>query len=174
MEYLDIYDENRRLTGRIKARGEALAPGEYVLVVCVWVHDGHGRLLLTRRSPEKSFPLQWENSGGAAQAGESSLEAIARELREETGIEASAERFLPLGTRRDESGYFIDYYALEDRTPVERLRLLPGETVEAKWVSFRQAEEMIRSGEMVEIIGRRFRQDKQQLLRLQKIGKKAP
>jgi isopentenyldiphosphate isomerase len=78
MELNDIYDENRRLTGRLHRRGEPWKKGEYGLVVCVWVYDGAGNILLTRRAPGKSFAGTWENSGGAAKAGEDSRTAIAR------------------------------------------------------------------------------------------------
>ena len=67
-EWNDIYDEDRQPTGRVHLRGTPWKPGEYGLVVCVWVYDGRGRLLLTRRSPGKSFAGTWENSGGAAKA----------------------------------------------------------------------------------------------------------
>ena len=63
-EWNDVYDAQRRRTGKTHLRGTPWAPGEYGLVVCVWVYDGRGRLLLTRRAPEKSFPGTWENSGG--------------------------------------------------------------------------------------------------------------
>ena len=53
-EWNDIYDCNRRKTGRVHLRGTPWAAGEYGLVVCVWVYDGRGKLLLTRRAPEKS------------------------------------------------------------------------------------------------------------------------
>ena len=69
MEFNDIYDENRQRTGRIHQRGTRWNPGEFGLVVCVWVYDGRGHLLLTRRAEGKSFAGTWENSGGAAQAG---------------------------------------------------------------------------------------------------------
>ena len=72
-EWNDIYDAQRRRTGRRHLRGTAWGPGEYGLVVCVWVYDGRGKLLLTRRASEKSFAGTWENTGGAAQAGEDSL-----------------------------------------------------------------------------------------------------
>ena len=48
--------------------------------MCVWVYDGEGNLLLTRRAPGKSYAGTWENSGGVAKAGETSLQAIRREL----------------------------------------------------------------------------------------------
>ena len=93
MEFNDIYDENRQRTGRIHQRGTRWNPGEFGLVVCVWVYDGRGHLLLTRRAEGKSFAGTWENSGGAAQAGETSRQAIVRELFEETGIRAAEEEF---------------------------------------------------------------------------------
>ena len=101
MEFNDIYDENRRLTGRRHRRGTRWHKGEYGLVVCVWVYDGKGNLLLTRRAPGKTFAGTWENSGGAAKAGETSLQAIVRELYEETGIRALPEEFELLETCKD-------------------------------------------------------------------------
>ena len=80
MELNDIYDENRNLTGKLHRRGTPWKPGEYGVVVCVWVYDGRGHLLLTRRAREKSFAGTWENSGGAVKAGETSRQAIARTI----------------------------------------------------------------------------------------------
>ena len=100
-EWNDIYDADRNLTGRVHMRGTPWKPGEFGLVVCVWVYDGRGRMLLTRRAPEKSFAGTWENSGGAAKAGETSRQAISRELFEETGIRAEPEEFELLCSDRD-------------------------------------------------------------------------
>ena len=72
LEWNDIYDKNRNLTGRVHRRGTRWRSGEYGLVVCVWVYDGKGNLLLTRRAKGKSFAGTWENSGGADKAGETS------------------------------------------------------------------------------------------------------
>ena len=163
MEFNDIYDENRQLTGRIHLRGTQWGSGEYGLVVCVWVHDGRGRLLLTRRAPGKSFAGTWENSGGAAQAGEDSLTAIQRELWEETGIRAKAEDFEFLNTTRDRN-CFYDHYCLKWQGRVEDVVLLPGETDDVKWVNFAQFHRMIRSGEICQIIARQFFEEEQELL----------
>ncbi len=109
MEYSDVYDADRNLTGRKHLRGMPWKKDEYGLVVCVWVYDGKGKILLTRRAPEKTFAGTWENSGGAAQAGETSLQAITRELFEETGIRAEPEEFELLETRRDRDAFY-DFY----------------------------------------------------------------
>ncbi len=155
MEYNDIYDENRRLTGRLHRRGDRWRKGEYGLVVCVWVYDGNGNVLLTRRAPEKSYAGTWENSGGAAQAGENSLQAITRELQEETGIQAAPEEFELLGTGRDHS-MFYDYYCLKRQIPLEQIRLQPGETDAVRWASMEEVYELIEQKAICAVIGRQF------------------
>ncbi len=160
MEFNDIYDENRNPTGRVHKRGTPWQPGEYGLVVCVWVYDGRGHLLLTRRARGKSFAGTWENSGGAAKAGESSRQAIARELFEETGIQAAEEEFELLDTDRDRN-MFYDHYCLKRQVPIREIVLLPGETDAVQWVSFGKLRWMIRTGKICKIIGRQFlRQEK--------------
>ena len=165
VELNDIYDENRCLTGRVHQRGTPWGPGEYGLVVCVWVYDGRGHFLLTRRAQGKSFAGTWENSGGAARSGETSREAIVRELFEETGIRAEAEEFELLDTDV-ERNVFYDHYCLKRQIRLKDIRLLPGETDDAMWASFGKIHWMIRTGRICKIIGRQFyRQEKQLRLR---------
>ena len=166
MEYSDVYDADRHLTGRRHLRGKPWKKGEYGLIVCVWVYDGQGKILMTRRAPEKSFAGTWENSGGSAQAGETSLQAITRELYEETGIRANPEEFELLETRRDRDAFF-DFYCLKNNTPLDRIVLQKGETVDAKWVTFAQVHEMIRQNQICTIIANQFLHQEQMLLERQ-------
>lgn len=155
MELNDIYDKDKRLTGRVHRRGTPWRKGEYGLVVCVWVYDGRGNVLLTRRAPEKSFAGTWENSGGAAQAGESSIQAIARELREETGIQAEPGEFELLCSGKDKN-VFYDFYCLKRDIPLEQIVLQLGETDGAMWVSGQQIHEMIEQGMICKVIAKQF------------------
>ena len=159
-ELNDIYDEDRNLTGRVHRRGTSWQPGEYGVVVCVWVYDGLGHLLLTRRAPEKTFAGTWENSGGAAQAGETSRQAIARELFEETGIRVEPEEFEYLETDRDRN-MFYDHYCVKRKLALKDIVLLPGETDACMWASFGKVRWMIRTGKICKIIAHQFlRQEK--------------
>ena len=162
-EYNDIYDEKRIFTGRTHLRGTPWEKGEYCLVVCVWVYDGRGHLLMTRRAPEKSFAGNWENSGGVAQAGETSLQAIVRELREETGIVAAPEEFELFHTDRDRTAFY-DFYCLKRDIPLEAVTLQPGETDDVKWVTFAQVHEMIERGEVCKIIANQYLRQEPELL----------
>ena len=133
MELNDVYDENRNLTGKLHRRGRPWKKGEYGLVVCAWVYDGHGK---------------------------SSRQAMARELFEETGIRADASEFEYLESGMDRNFHY-DYYCLKRNTPVQEIVLLPGETDGVKWVSYDQVHEMIQRREICKIIAGQFqRQEK--------------
>ena len=166
MEFNDIYDKNRNITGRVHKRGTPWRFGEYGLVVCVWVYDGRGRILLTRRAKGKSYAGTWENSGGAAQVGESSRQAIVRELYEETGIRAGEEDFELLTTSR-ERNIFYDHYCLRCQMPLHQIRLQPGETDGVRWATFEEIHELIQNKEICGIIARQFLHEEPELRKRQ-------
>lgn len=154
-ELNDVYDKNRKKTGRVHRRGTAWRFGEYGLVVCVWIYDGKGRLLLTKRDPAKSFGDTWENTGGAVRAGEDSLQAIVREVYEETGIRADESEFTLLASTTRRRLHF-DHYCLKRNTPVEEVVLQPGETVDANWFTFEEVHTLIRGRKMCKVISQQF------------------
>lgn len=166
VEFNDVYDIHRNKTGKLHRRDTHWRIGEFGLVVCVWVYDGKGNLLLTRRAPGKTFAGTWENTGGAVKAGETSRQAIVRELFEETGIRAAEEDFVLLTTSRTRNLHF-DFYCLKNTTPLEKIRLLPGETDDVQWASMEKVEQMVRSGEICRIIGRQFQRQEKELLKRQ-------
>ena len=168
MELNDIYDKDRNRTGRTHRRGTPWKKGEYGLVVCVWVYDGKGNLLLTRRAPEKSFAGTWENSGGAAQAGETSLQAVTRELFEETGICAQPEEFELLSSGRDKNAFY-DFYCLKRDIPIEQVVLQPGETDGVQWASFDKIHQMIVQQQICRVIAKQFVKQEAELWRRQTI-----
>ena len=100
MEYWDIYDENKPPTGRTMKRNDwCLKDGEYHLTVLGVVARQDGTFLITKRVMTKAWaPGWWEVSGGAAQAGEDSYEAVLREVKEETGLTLTSYQFRGLIT----------------------------------------------------------------------------
>lgn len=117
MELWDIYDRNKQKTGRTMKRNDwCLKDGEYHLTVLGVIARSDGRFLITQRVMTKSWaPGHWEVSGGAAIAGESSREAVNREVLEETGLDVShAEGGYLFSYHRENPGegdnYFVDIY----------------------------------------------------------------
>ena len=111
MEYWDIYDRDKKPTGRTMKRNDwCLKDGEYH-----WA------------------PGCWEVSGGAAQAGEESLEAVLREVKEETGLDARDAGGGYLFTYKRENpgegdNYFVDVYRFIMDVKDEDLHLQEAET----------------------------------------------
>jgi len=146
MEKWDLYNENRCPLGRSIVGGSAKAKGEYHVVINVWTINSEGKILLTLRHPDKWFsPNTWENTGGSVWQGESSQQGAVRELKEETGIEVEEKDLIYLGTYKDTSA-FIDSYVVHKDVKIENLTLQEGETVDAKWVSLNELDEMIKKG----------------------------
>ena len=117
MEYWDIYDKNKCKTGRTMKRNDwCLKDDEYHLTVLGVVVRPDGRFLITQRVMTKSWaPGWWEVSGGAAMAGEESLDAVIREVKEETGLDVTgAEGGYMFTYHRENPGegdnYFVDIY----------------------------------------------------------------
>lgn len=71
------------------------------LSVAAVIRDGDGRVLLVKQTYGR---LNWELPGGGVEPGESLVEAVRREVREETGLEVAAEHVTGLYDERD-----IDY-----------------------------------------------------------------
>ncbi|WP_329742527.1 (deoxy)nucleoside triphosphate pyrophosphohydrolase [Dyella sp. A6] len=58
--------------------------------------DGQGRVLLAQRPPGKHLAGAWEFPGGKLEPGESPLQGLARELREELGVAIDPSTATPL------------------------------------------------------------------------------
>ena len=58
-----------------------------VLTVVAGLIYKDGRLLVCQRRPGGAFPLKWEFPGGKVEKGESDIDALRRELREELAVE---------------------------------------------------------------------------------------
>jgi len=85
-ELWDVYDENREKTCRIVERGTCLTKGDYHLVVIGWIKNSKNQYLISQRSENKIGGNLWDAIGGCVSTGESSEDAIVREIFEEVGL----------------------------------------------------------------------------------------
>jgi 8-oxo-dGTP diphosphatase len=98
----------------------------------------HARQILLVKARQKE---NWQLPGGRLEAGETPHQALTREVHEETGLEAAPVRLT--GTYRREDGTVARVYEVRARG---RLAGARREIVAQRWVSIRQALDMVGSG----------------------------
>lgn len=146
-ELWDVTDAAGAPTGRTHRRGDPGFPdGMFHIVSAVCVVDADGLVLITRRAATKDWPLSWEFPAGSALAGETSLDAAVRELREETGLEVAAESLELIGRVTEESA-LLDFYVTRVRQ-LPDLALDPDEVCDAASVTLAEVHRRCDDGRM--------------------------
>ena len=116
-EFINLYDQNRKLLNREVDRTTYLfQPGEFMMYVLAILENSQGEFLVTQRAFNKKWAAgNWEMPGGGAKSKESSLDAIKREVKEETGLDVTKGKEEYLFTYHRENpgegdNYFVDVY----------------------------------------------------------------
>ncbi len=150
MEKWDAYNVDRLPLGTSVVRGEKHDAGLYRMVVHAAIFGSDGRLLIQRRCMQKNtFPGKWDITvGGGSLCGETSREAMQRELREELGLDIDFSELRPRLTVNFDDG-FDDYYILERDVSPDSLRLQAEEVMDVRWATLGEILEMIDSGEFI-------------------------
>lgn len=162
-ELWDLFDEERKPLGKTHERGTPVAEGHYHVVVEIWTVNAQKQLLVTKRHPDKKAGGLWECTGGAVQAGETSMVGAQRELKEETSIAVSLEALQYLGSMVQYHG-IVDTYKVNKDVEVASLSLQAEEVTDAKWVDEATFIEMCERGEVVESVKERFGYYRDQIL----------
>lgn len=152
-ELWDIYDANKKKTGKLCRRGiDKLQKGEYHIVVNAIILNSKNEILMSKRAKHKqSFPLLWEFAGGSILAGETSLEGVLREVKEELGIEFSVQQAIFFKEIRREKALpdFKELWLFQKDIAIKDICFTDGEAIDAKWVSINEFLQMYQKGEIV-------------------------
>ena len=151
-ELWDIYDINKKKIGKTAERDiYQFKEGEYHIVVTGIIINSKKEILISKRAKRKKFGLMWECSGGSILAGETSLEGIIRELKEELGIEFSKKEAIFLKEiRRDKiPPDFKDIWLFKKDIDEREIIFPDGEAIDAKWVTIDKFIQMYKNKEIV-------------------------
>lgn len=150
MEQWDVYDEHRQLTGIHVPRGPVIADGHFHTVVHMCVFDDNGRMLLQRRAPDKStWPDLWDFSvGGSIIAGETSAQGVAREAREELGLEFDPAQLRAAFTFNFPGG-FDDFYLVRANPALDSLAVPNEEVADVRWATAEEVVELVRADKFI-------------------------
>ena len=151
-ELWDIYDTNRKKTGKLAQRGpNALKEGEYHIIVTGIIINSKNELLLSKRAEHKTHPLMWEFTTGSLLAGEESKEGVLREIKEELGIKFETNDAIYFKEiRRDEyPSDFKDLWLFKKDVNIKDITFPDGEAIEAKWVTIDEFMNMVKNKEII-------------------------
>ena len=154
MEYWDLFNAKREKINKFHLRSgdlNELIPGEYHIVVNVWIMNDKNELLFTQRHPDKTFPLKWECIGGSLIAGEDSITGALREVEEEIGIKLKNENGKLIYTKKREMD-FKDTYLFKENINIKETNLQEKEVINIKWVTKEELTEMVNNKEVAEPI----------------------
>jgi 8-oxo-dGTP diphosphatase len=157
MEIWDAYKQDGTLAGYNLFRGEAIPEGLFHLVSEIIVKHEDGMYLLMQRDWKKpNFPGLYEaTAGGSALKGEEPYDAAARELKEETGIEAKELMQIYKCT----SKHTIYYgYLCETDCDKESITLQEGETISYLWLTKEEFLKFIESDKYIQSYKERMRE----------------
>ncbi len=154
-EYWDVYNANRELTGKTIKRGDPFGEDEYYVCCEVWIVNSKNQMLVTQRHPDKKAGGQWEFTGGGVLAGETTLSAAVREVKEELGICLEEAALEPLAVYKHRN-YFMDIYVVRKDLSDEEIVLDKNEVVDRAWLSKCEIEQFIETGKMVRSVGIRY------------------
>lgn len=143
MEYLDLYDKNKKLTGEIIERKKlktSMPKDRYLNVVQIFIQSSDGKFLIQYTSKEKGNEIA--TTGGFVQAGQTSDQTITREVKEELGVDISNEDYKLIDTILFKQ-VFIDVYYLKKDYNLDDFILQKEEVEEVKWLTIDEIKNLI-------------------------------
>lgn len=131
-------------------RGETIPDGVYHGVCAALIKHMDGSYLLMRRDYAKdSYPGYFEaTAGGSILKGETPLEGMQRELREETGITSVELTFLKTIFAPEKNTIYYTYLGITD-CDKSSITLQEGETIEYRWLAYDEFASFIKSDECI-------------------------
>lgn len=164
MEKRDLYDINKKLTGETIYKNEKIPANRYILVVLVFIQNSQGKFLIQKRSKQKDG--KYASTGGHPKTGETSIDGIITEIKEELGLTVKPKELeLIFSGQEDVKQVFFDIYYMKKNFNISDLKLQKEEVDFVEWLSFKEIETLIKKDLFLE-------SHAEELYRLKEIFKK--
>lgn len=146
-ELRDLYDANSVKTDKTYRKGDIIPEGYYPMVVMVVIKNSNGDFLMQKRVKEKGG--DWGVTGGHPKAGETPLEGIITEVKEELGLDFSQENFIEYDSGCDGKDCYKMYFVNKD-VELEDIIIQEDELSEVRWFSMTELKHMVETKELNE------------------------
>ncbi len=146
-ELRDLYDKDSNKTNKTYRKGEKIPEGFYPMVVMVVIRNSNGEFLMQKRVPAKGG--DWGVTGGHPKAGETPMEGIITEVKEELGLDFSNEKFIMYDSGCDGKDCYRMYIVNKD-VNLNDITIQEDELSEVRWFSMEELKHMVEVGELNE------------------------
>ena len=142
MELVDLLNDRKELIGETCERN-SVPEGKYRLSIHIWIVNDKNEILIQQRSASrKMFPNMWTNTGGACIAGETSIETVKRELKEELDITPSIDNLELIASYKRKKDY-VDVWLLRQNINIKDLKFNDNEVQAAKWATIEEWKKLL-------------------------------
>lgn len=139
MERRDLYNKNKEKTNEVILATETVPENRYTLVEFVLIQNTEGKILVQKRSKQKGGELGL--TSGHAKEGETPLQGMITEIKEELGIDVKPHELrLMHSERSDEKRHFYDLYYLQKDYNISDMELQTEEVEDVMWLSEKEVE----------------------------------
>ena len=146
-ELRDLYDINSNKTDKTYMKGDPIPEGYYPMVVMVVIRNSKGEFLMQKRVESKGG--DWGVTGGHPKSGETPMEGIITEVKEELGLDFSKERFVEYDSGCDGKDCYKMYFVTKD-IDISDITIQEEELSEVRWFTMDELKSMVESGELNE------------------------
>ena len=142
MELVDLLNNRKELIGETCERN-AVPEGKYRLSIHIWIVNDKNEILIQQRSASrKMFPNMWTNTGGACIAGETSIETVFRELKEELNVIPNIDNLELIASYKRKKDY-VDVWLLRQNINIKDLKFNDNEVQAAKWLTIEEWKKLL-------------------------------
>ena len=146
-ELRDLYDINSNKTNKTYHKGETIPKGYYRMVVMVVIRNSRGEFLMQKRVPSKGG--DWGVTGGHPKSGQTPIEGIITEVKEELGLDFSHENFIEYDSGCDGKDCYKMYFVNKD-IDINEIKIQEEELSEVRWFSMDELNNMVKTKELNE------------------------
>lgn len=155
MEYLDILDENGKKIDLKKERGQVHVDGDWHKVVQIFIVNENGIMLQQRSMKKKSDPGKWcASASGHISAGESSINAALKEIKEELGVFLNEGELKLIDTFKSPSirgkiinNHFVDLYIVTKNIKLSDVTIQEDELEKVEYFTIKEFIDMVNNND---------------------------
>ena len=158
LEYLDVYNNNGHRTGRRVIRGDksiVLNEKEHIAVSVIFIENDKNEFLIQKTSKEKGG--DYSSTGGHIDSGETPLEAIKRETKEEIGVDIDNDEIIDYGFLSFDMPLRFMFY-VQKNVDTKSLKLQKEEVESVQYMSKEEIYKLIEEKKMLKSHGIMFKE----------------